>query len=209
MHHRAFMFALIGIGLPATVIGQGVSAASRCPDVLPEIVSGERQPCGFKCGTERWQVKTLTDRDRGSVDFNVRRSTVAALGRLARPARRPADARAGVHERRVYCVEAWIVDEPNSQDDGDMHVVLRGVEDGRSTMVAEFPDVRCAVVCTSGFARAFAAARQQLEGRLKTWNTDTLRVVIVGVGFFDRNHGQYGAAPNFFELHPVLAIRFP
>ena len=45
--------------------------------------------------------------------------------------------------------------------------------------------------------------------RLKTWTTDTLRVRIMGVGFFDRPHGQWGAAPNYIELHPVLGIDFP
>jgi hypothetical protein len=32
-------------------------------------------------------------------------------------------------------------------------------------------------------------------------------VRVTGVGFFDRNHGQVGAAPNLIELHPVLAIQ--
>ena len=35
-----------------------------------------------------------------------------------------------------------------------------------------------------------------------------IRVEVTGIGFFDRNHGQVGAAPNFVELHPVLALRF-
>jgi hypothetical protein len=76
-------------------------------------------------------------------------------------------------------------------------------------MIAEIPEVRCATVCASRYAAAFAAARETAERRLATWDTDTLRVRIVGVGFFDRNHGQTGAAPNYFELHPVLAVQFP
>jgi len=31
---------------------------------------------------------------------------------------------------------------------------------------------------------------------------------ITGVGFFDRAHGATGAAPNVFELHPVLKIEW-
>ena len=49
----------------------------------------------------------------------------------------------------------------------------------------------------------------RLENRLDTLTTDTLRVRIMVVGFFDRPHGQYGAAPNNLELHPVLGIDFP
>lgn len=31
---------------------------------------------------------------------------------------------------------------------------------------------------------------------------------ITGIGFFDRAHGQTGAAPNVIELHPVLKIEW-
>ena len=31
---------------------------------------------------------------------------------------------------------------------------------------------------------------------------------ITGVGFFDRSHGATGAAPNVFEIHPVLKIEW-
>ena len=31
---------------------------------------------------------------------------------------------------------------------------------------------------------------------------------ITGVGFIDRAHGATGAAPNVFELHPVLKIEW-
>ena len=34
------------------------------------------------------------------------------------------------------------------------------------------------------------------------------RVVVRGIGFFDRLHGQTGMAPNGLELHPVVGITF-
>jgi hypothetical protein len=34
------------------------------------------------------------------------------------------------------------------------------------------------------------------------------RARITGVGFFDRDHGQTGAAPNVIELHPVLKVEW-
>src|SRR5260370_37385818 len=34
-------------------------------------------------------------------------------------------------------------------------------------------------------------------------------VVVTGVGFFDKVHGQMGVAKNGIEIHPILAIEFP
>jgi hypothetical protein len=109
--------------------------------------------------------------------------------------------------RRVL-VEGWFK-EVNTEADYDLHVVVAGLEDTTVTIVVEFPDARCSGACASGYAELYAQARQALENRLKTWTTDTLRVRIMGVGFFDLPHGQYGAAPNYIELHPVLGIDFP
>ena len=158
------------------------------------------------------------------MDFTPRHASVTELGQLTVPRIRRADRRSGTAERRVYCVEAWIVDIPRPQKDGDLHIVLAGIEDSTTRMIAEIPDVRCASVCASRYAAAFATAREAMERRLATWqndgpnsrrpktrahNSDRLRVLITGVGFFDRDHRQFGHAPNLFELHPVLAVQFP
>ena len=34
------------------------------------------------------------------------------------------------------------------------------------------------------------------------------KATLIGVGFFDRLHGQLGVAPNGIELHPVLDVTF-
>jgi hypothetical protein len=112
-----------------------------------------------------------------------------------------------MHERRLYCVEAWLM-YARPQEDGDLHLALLDVGDETSEMVAEIPEPRCTVVCRSPYTAAFVAARETVERRLATDTTGLLRVIVVGVGFFDRKHGQSNAAPNFFELHPVLGIRF-
>ena len=109
---------------------------------------------------------------------------------------------------RVYCVEAFVVDEPRTEDDGDMHIVLRDPAAPRSSLISEFPTSNCAAVCVSPWVGAMAEARKRMEGALKTMG-DTLRIIVVGVGLFDRPHNQTGAAPNYIELHPVLAVRFP
>jgi len=48
------------------------------------------------------------------------------------------------------------------------------------------------------------------EAQMPTFQTAVKPVSarITGVGFFDRAHGATGAAPNVFELHPVLMIEW-
>ena len=164
--------------------------------------------CGLYCGTERWQVKTLSDPDARRVSLTPVATTVESLAALPQPRYRPPYGRLRPIETTIYCIEGWYK-EVNTEADFDLHVVVAGLEDTTVTMIVEFPDARCSGACASGYAEFYARAREALENRLKTWSTDTLRVRIMGVGFFDRPHGQYGAAPNFIELHPVLGIDFP
>jgi hypothetical protein len=63
------------------------------------------------------------------------------------------------------------------------------------------------------FQTQIAAVRakfdQQFPNITGGWNeVGGISVVITGVGFFDRPHGQVGRAPNGIELHPVLDISF-
>jgi hypothetical protein len=164
--------------------------------------------CGLYCGTERWQVKTLSDADAWKVRLTPVATTVESLAALPLPRYLPYYGRAARTEKTVFCVEGWYKDV-TTEADFDVHVIVGGLEDTAVTIIAEIPDARCSGACASGYAELYARARQALENRLKTWTTDTLRVRIMGVGFFDRPHGQYGTARNSIELHPVFGIDFP
>ncbi len=82
-----------------------------------------------------------------------------------------------------------------SEDDLDYHLVLRS---GSRTMIAETPSP----LCTKG---ATATRRKQMTAARKAARVCT-RARVVGVAFFDYNHGQTGVAPNAIELHPVLGF---
>ena len=152
-----------------------------------------------RCGTDRWPVKTLTDRDRTRVDTVAVRSTVKELGRIPIPnIPYPNDRRIAPLEVTTYRVTA-VITQISVQDDGDWHLVLRDVEDVRYTMIAEIPLPECAV--GSGYEARFRSVRQALRGIRKG-----ARVEVVGVGFFDFLHNQRGRAGNGVELHPVLGI---
>jgi hypothetical protein len=36
---------------------------------------------------------------------------------------------------------------------------------------------------------------------------ENIVIEVIGIGFFDRLHGQRGMAPSGIEIHPVLSMR--
>ena len=65
-------------------------------------------------------------------------------------------------------------------------------------MMAETPSSLCTVGAT-------AYRRKQMSDARKVARVCS-RARVVGVAFFDYNHGQTGVAPNAIELHPVLGF---
>jgi len=53
-------------------------------------VQQELPACGTHCGTERWNVKTLSDADRDKVDFIPKEATVGWLVSQEHAAKSPA-----------------------------------------------------------------------------------------------------------------------
>ncbi len=152
-----------------------------------------------RCGVQRWPVKIVTDDDSARVDLTPRDTTVAALAAMPRPAGPfPQRARVTPEELVTWRVRA-ILWEVRVEPDGDLHLVLADPSNTSVRMIAELPDSNCAL--GSRHAATFAEVNRQLRrvGRRKL-------VTITGVAFFDRPHGQRGAAPNNIELHPVLRV---
>lgn len=183
------------------------AASDRGQDDLRSLPPLQQETCGVRCGVERWAVKTLSDGSRASVDLEPVATTIAELAALPRPARLPNDQRVPPVETTVYRVRGYLV-AYRHEDDHDFHVVLADMEHQRVTMITEIPDPACGGACASGFGERFAAARAVLDSILHTPNPNDEPIVVevTGVGFFDREHGQAGAAPNNLELHPVLSL---
>lgn len=57
---------------------------------------------------------------------------------------------------------------------------------------------------------SFRTPEEGEEAQMPTFQTAVKPTAarITGVGFFDRSHGATGAAPNVFELHPVLKVEW-
>ena len=166
-------------------------------------VQQELPACGTHCGTERWNVKTLSDADRDKVDFTPKEATVGWLVSQEHPAQSPADQRIGPIETQTYKVRARLISYKLEQD-RDFHIVIADVEDPGKTMIAEIPSPDCAGACASGHVEEFRRARAVIMEFSN--QAPGVTVVVTGVGFFDFLHGQTGAAPNGIELHPVFKI---
>lgn len=157
-----------------------------------------------QCGSERWDVKTLTDPGAEGVDLTPSRATVEQLSALPVPAEFKRDAARLPSEFQSYTVEATLV-EFKEEDDNDIHLVIMGPS-GRS-MIAEIPEPTCAE--GSRLEAEIARARARFiesfgEPSRTSWSEVNAIVTVTGVLFFDVHHGQRGVAPNAVELHPVF-----
>jgi hypothetical protein len=158
------------------------------------------------CGHERVAVKNLLD---GVGLPPARRASVEEL--LALPAPRWArNARRRQTERQVVTVDVEVIAYKN-EPDGDIHAIIRsaGAAPGKGPgtaafgrlMVAEFPLPGCA--SKSPYAQRMARARASF---LQLMKAHVSRLLLTGVIFFDKLHGQTGGAPSGVELHPILKV---
>lgn len=183
----------------ADTITQGDSVSLAA---LPPLAVGA---CGLRCGERRWSVKTLSDTDRDKVRLEIQQETVEHLVALERPAFLPDDGRAPPVETSVFQVEARLL-EVRAENDGDLHIIIQGLLDPNATMITEVPNPSCGGVCNSGLGEWYAAVRDEVARWEWSGAAANPVVVVTGVGFFDVEHGQSGAAVNNIELHPVLKL---
>jgi hypothetical protein len=173
---------------------------------LALVVSGS---AALACGTERWPVKTGTDRDAASVANFPTPTTVAQLGSVAPPARpgvRP-NSRFRPTELTTFQITG-ILKLVKKETDRDYHLVIADPTNPATTIIVEAPDPNCAQ--GSHFLDNIIFVRQLLEQKFGqiTRLEPNVPVTVTGIAFFDLKHGQEGIAPNGIELHPVLIIAF-
>jgi hypothetical protein len=160
------------------------------------------------CGSERRPVKTLSDPEAQKLDFQFATTvTVEKMVTLSPPSYSENRPRSSI-ETMAFRIRALVYGY-KEESDGDLHVVLKGV--WGQTMVIEFPSSEC--LAHSASAAQIRAARADFEKTFPHRSSkfvvvaDRVLVEVVGVGFFDKVHGQRGVAPNGIELHPVLLFR--
>jgi hypothetical protein len=170
-----------------------------------------------KCGTWRWDIKTLTDKEgpaliarkpiQSSLDQLVKESPPKVLYDNNRSdgllPRYPT-------ENLVVEIDAYVVKMKYEQDDHDLHMILRSVS-SNETMVAEIPDPGCPTFNTFPALRnIFEKTREEgykIWDKLKKTHMP-VKVRIIGVPFWDGAHAQRpsGASEYYREIHPILRI---
>jgi hypothetical protein len=182
--------------------------------LLLTAVTASGQTCGVHCGTERWQVKTLTDSTVGNIDTSEVVKTINWVRTRTPPSQLPNSRRLIGVETMTLKITGVVLFFKKETNDNDFHVVIAQVNNHAKTMIIEFPDSQCDHVCSSGFLQQMNEARQAFIARFGQPTTSfkspdhPVKVEVVGIGFFDRNHGQRGRAlPSGIEMHPVLKFR--
>jgi hypothetical protein len=165
------------------------------------------------CGTERWGIKTGTDRGASGIDLqNPQSTTLQTLVQIQAPAPIPPDDRVSGPETTLWQINATLTAfkfENGRTGDSDYHLVLTD-EDSGETMIAEIPSPDC-VDQSSPFLAGITKARQAFDSQFtaqSSFQVVSVPVTVTGVGMFDFAHGQRGYALNGIELHPVLDIAF-
>jgi hypothetical protein len=202
--------------------GGGIVADSGARDAQGKEAGGGWQPAPLTCtqagsydmgnwsgtcGHERWSIKTGTDGAAASVGLLPQIVTTTDLvTRMAPASIMSFTPRTGPTETTLYALRDVRVQFVRMETDSDYHLV---VSEGPYTMIVEVPFPGC--VSSGPWDCAITRARAAVDAKYHpTPQGASVNDVatVVGVGFWDFEHGQSGAAPNNVELHPVLAVCF-
>jgi hypothetical protein len=162
-----------------------------------------------KCGgVDRWDVKTMTDKEAKKVKLTAVKTSIAKL-RAFKPGKKIGDKTPRFNEEfqvyEIICTVTYY----SKEEDGDYHLVLADTADPKLTIIGEIPDPLCDRVQPSAQIEKISSARvffvENVKGKANKPKKGIWK--IKGVAFYDRVHGQKGVAPNGFELHPILSIK--
>ena len=196
--------------------------------ILAALLPSLTAQCG---GVERWPVKVGSDPRAASINLNSPAPiSLNDLVRLPRPTLPGDDDTRLSEETTLFVVQARLLKfklESGRTGDQDYHLVMTdetlqfssGDLVSPHSFIAEIVKPECVPgrrgppSTRSRFQSQIAAVRAAFEKRFSNisggWNdAGGIPVRVTGIGFFDRQHGQTGRAPNGIEIHPVLDIAF-
>lgn len=202
-----FIIGLLTVSLPAAPMPHASAAA-------PMLESDTELVTAAGCGTERWDVKTLSDADAASIHHSPKMTTVEQLTGLPVPGPLQLHTARYSQERQVYRLTARLL-RYKLEKDSDFHIVIAGASG--QTMIVESASPNCVrgaspgdlqaiKVARTGFLTILSANSLPTPGSSMRRVTQRIMMMVTGALFFDLLHGQSGVAPNGVELHPILQI---
>lgn len=161
-------------------------------------------PSAARCGGALWHLKTLSDRDRGTVSLTPKPTTIGAILERSAP-RRISTRRSTAFQRQVWQVAAQITRFWREGNELRLELYDHG-----GYMNAVIPAPSC--LPSSSRARSAIASTWQMFMKDCGAATKAIQslgavVTVAGVGYWSQNRGQHGQAPNGAELHPVTGLR--
>jgi hypothetical protein len=169
---------------------------------------GRNETATVDCTGIRRHVQTLTDPAARSVNLAPRVTTAARLRKLAVPAR--LGRRVKGLETTTYRIDVRLV-QMRLEPDGDVLLLVLDPQT-HGKMYVGFPAAACIRGAGPSVRRAMTDARAALVAACGRPDPGAFtrvggRATITGVGFVQPGTPTVDAAPNGFELRPVLGFR--
>jgi hypothetical protein len=157
------------------------------------------------CGGPLWRLKTLSDRERGTVKLTAKTTTIESIG--ARPYPRPTPRR----RRTQFQRHAWEVVAQVTSFRLDQEGVRLILYDDGMYMNAVLPTPTCLSRSTRAREEILSVWRRfqgDCDRASRQWQSLGAIVYVSGIGFWSqRSKARRGAARNGAELHPVTGFR--
>src|SRR5437868_8763458 len=193
---RAYALAVLAALVIAGVTVAGIGSSDA---------QSERAP-GTWCGGQLWKLMTLSDPDRGQVNFGEAQTTIAQLAKLAPPARITPSR--SDFERHIWRLRT-VIDRYRVASNGEVVLVLYSI-DSAQYMNAYMPNPDC-MSSSTRYRDGMVGARKAFTGACPTptpsWQLLGATVDLAGVGFWNPVKTTRGALPNGAELRPVTAFK--
>jgi hypothetical protein len=174
-----------------------VAFAAATASAHTEVASSG--PSVARCGSQ-WQLRTLSDANRGRVNMNAQNTSVSALGARSRPG---SPSSRDAFERQVYQVTAQIV--KFRADSQGLHMLLFKDE---AYMYAFLPSSGCLPSYARGRSVMVATRawfNKNCGAASSSWKPLGALVRFSGVGYWGARNAS-GAAANGAELAPVVGM---
>jgi len=182
------------------------AAAVAAVDATGAPAARQGEGPGPWCGGALWRQMAFSDSDRGKVDVQPIRTTIASIAALDAPHRINL-ARSTDYQRHTWRVHA-VIDRYRIASNGEIVLVVFSIDSGKY-MNAYLPNPNCLSPKTR-LRTAILDARKALTRRCPVvrpaWHLLGISTEITGVGFWNPTRTTRGALPNGAELRPVIDL---